>query len=112
MASGEWIDAIRGRDWLVARLRERIVLHLQNAPKIPYTQTGAESLGNDVDAQLKEGIGQGYLASEPEYIVTVPDVSTISDADKIARTLPDISFEATLAGAIHIVDPLNGVLKV
>jgi hypothetical protein len=112
MASGEWIDAIRGRDWLVARLRERMFGHLQNAPKIPFTQPGAESLGSDVDAQLKEGIGQTYLAADPEPIVTVPDVSTVSDANKIARTLPDISFEATLAGAIHIVDPLNGVLKV
>jgi hypothetical protein len=112
MASGEWIDAIRGRDWLVARLRERIVGHLQNAPKIPFTQPGAESLGNDVDAQIKEGIGQTYLSGDAGYTVTVPDVSTVSDANKIARTLPDISFEATLAGAIHIVDPLNGVLKV
>jgi hypothetical protein len=115
MASGEWIDAIRGKDWLTARLKERIFGLLANAPKVPFTQKGAESIGAAVDAQLKEGIGQGYLAADPEPIVTVPDVtdtSEVSEANKIARTLPGVSFEATLAGAIHIVDPLNGVLKV
>ena len=115
MAAGEWIDAIRGRDWLTARLRERIFGLAVNAPKVPFNQKGAESVGAQVDAQLKEGISQGYLAADPEPVVTVPDVTDkaqVSDADKIARTLPGVSFEATLAGAIHIVDPLNGVLKV
>jgi hypothetical protein len=115
MAAGEWIDTIRGRDWLTARLRERIFGRLANSPKVPFTQPGAESIGADVDAQLKEGIAEQYLAADPEPIVTVPDVtdtSQVSAANKIARTLPGVSFEATLAGAIHIVDPLNGVISV
>jgi hypothetical protein len=112
MAAGEWIDIIRGRDWLSARLRERIFGLLINAPKIPFTDKGIGVITSAVEAQLKEGIKNDYLAADPEPIVTAPAAADVSDADKIARTLPDVNFEATLAGAIHIVDPLNGVLKV
>ncbi len=115
MAAGEWIDAIRGRDWYVARLRERVVGLLVNAPKVPFDQKGAESVGAQVDAQNKEGIAATYIAEDPAPIVTVPDVTDltqVSAADKIARTLPGVGFEFTLAGAIHIVDPINGVIKV
>lgn len=117
MAGGEWIDVIRGRDWFTARLRERIAILLKNAPKVPFTQKGAESVGKEVDAQIKEGIAKTYLSedNDPAYTVTVPDVTDpaqVSAANKQARTLPGVKFECYLAGAIHVVDPLNGVIRV
>lgn len=112
MAGGEWIDAIRGRDWLTARLREAVFGLLANSPKVPFTDPGIDSVVSVVKGVLESGVVAGYLAADPPPIVTAPAAADVSDADKIARTLPDVSFEATLAGAIHIVDPLNGVLKV
>ncbi len=117
MASGEYIDVIRGRDWLVARLRERIFSLLINARKVPYTEGGIDQVVNEVDAQLREGIGNGYLSPdnlegyEVPFVVNAPDIGDISSTDKIARLLPDVDFTAGLAGAIHAVQ-INGVIQV
>jgi len=119
VAGDEWIDVIRGRDWLVVRLRERIANLLIGSPKIPYTQAGAAAVGNAVEAQLREGIAQGYLSpdpltgidGDPPFVVTVPNVSEIDAAVKATRVLPDVSFTAKLAGAIHQVQ-ITGVIQV
>lgn len=119
VAGDDWIDAIRGRDWLVVRLRERIAGILANAPKVPYTQGGADLIGNAVEAQLREGIAQGYLSpdplsgidGDPPFTVSVPIVSEVDPAVKVTRVLPDVSFTAGLAGAIHAVQ-ITGVLEV
>jgi len=111
MAAGEWIDVIRGRDWLVARLRERQAYLLLNKPKIPFTDGGVKLITAQVQAQLEEGVGADYLSPDPEPFVTAPKVADVSAVNKTARVLPDVYFEATLAGAIHEMI-INGVLKV
>lgn len=119
MASGEFIDVIRGRDWLTQRMRERIFGLLVNAPKVPFTNGGIEQVKTEVSAQLSEGVNATYLSSDPlsgvdgdpAFIVTAPLASEVSSADKIARLLPDVAFTATLAGAIHKVQ-INGVIEV
>lgn len=117
MASGEYIDVIRGRDWLTARLRERIANLLLNVRKVPYTNKGIRMVTKEVSAQLREGIGAGYLSpdipegQEEPFIVTAPDVSEVSAQDKADRLLPDVNFEATLAGAIHAVQ-ITGSIQI
>jgi hypothetical protein len=109
MAAGEWIDVIRGRDWLKVRMQERIFGLLINAPKVPFTDAGIDQVTNEVRAQLDEGIGNDYLSPDSldgldvPYTVTAPAAGEVSSANKIARTLPDVDFEAQLAGAIHVV---------
>lgn len=110
-AAGEWIDVIRGRDWLKVRMQERVFGDLVNSPKIPYTNKGAGVIATDVEAQLAEGVGATYLSDTPEPFVTYPDVSTVSTANKNARLLPDVYFEATLAGAIHAVTIAGNILS-
>lgn len=99
--AGEFVDVIRGRDWLIARLQERIFSVLANATKIPYTDEGIAVIEAEVRAQLQEGVDAGFLAANPEPVVTVPKASEVSSVDKGNRLLPDVTFEATLAGAIH-----------
>ena len=117
MASGEFIDVIRGRDWLTARLRERIFGLLINARKVPFTNAGIDQVTSEVSAQLTEGIGAGYLSpdnlegQDVPFVVTAPTAQEVSKADKIARLLPNVAFEATLAGAIHAVQ-INGSIQV
>ena len=53
----------------------------------------------------------GVLAADPVPIVQAPLVADIDPADKAARILPDITFQATLAGAIHKL-VITGVLSV
>jgi len=57
----------------------------------------------DVRAILDLGIAKGLIASTPAYTVSVPLAADVSSANKIARNLPDVTWEATLAGAIHHV---------
>jgi hypothetical protein len=112
MASGEWIDAIRGRDWFVTQIREGVFGLLANTKKVPYTDGGVALVTKEVSAAQGKGIARTFLTDDPAPFVTAPLVADVDDADKIARVLPDIYFEQTLAGAIHIVDPISGVLKV
>lgn len=110
-ASGEFIDVTRFIDFLDARIKERIFGVLINNAKIPFTDTGVDLMRAQVLAQLNQGITAGGLAADPAPIVTAPKVADISDADKANRILPDIFFQATLAGAIHKL-VISGVLSV
>jgi hypothetical protein len=111
VASNEFIDVVRGRDWLKARLQERIFARLANAKKIPYTDAGVSVVEGEVRAQLREAVKDGFLSASPEPTVSVPPVSAISPADRAARNLPDVRFTGVLAGAIHKLT-LKGVVTV
>lgn len=110
-ASGEYIDTTRFIDWLDSRIKERIFGVLINNPKVPYTDSGVDLMRGQVLAQLQQGISVGGLAADPAPVVTAPKVADIDPADKAARILPDIFFQATLAGAIHQL-VISGVLSV
>ncbi len=110
VASGEWIDIIRGLDWLKARLQEEIYSQLVNVRKIPYTDEGVTLIANIVEGVLNEAAGVGLLVKE-SIEVTAPKVADIASQDKIDRLLPDVEFTATLQGAIHKVE-IDGVVTV
>lgn len=101
MASGEFIDIIHGVDWLQARLEERIYSRLVNLPKVPFTNQGIAIIEGEISAQLNEGIDNGLLSSDVAYSISVPLSSNVSSLNKANRVLPDITFTATLQGAIH-----------
>lgn len=101
VASGEFIDVIRGVDWLESRMEERIFSRFVNLPKIPYTNAGIAIIEAEVRAQLQEAIVAGVLDGEQGFTVTVPRISEISANDRANRILPAITFVAKLAGAIH-----------
>lgn len=103
VVSGEFIDVMRGADFIQARLQENIYFRLVNADKIPYTEQGADVIVNEIRAVLRTAVGQGILAPDPEFTVTRPSIADISAIDKGNRCLPDVEFEGTLAGAIHKV---------
>ena len=101
VASGEYIDVIRGVDWLESRMEERIYSRFVNLPKIPYTNAGIAIIEAEVRAQLQEAVTAGVIDGEQAITVTVPKISEISVTDRANRILPAITFEAKLAGAIH-----------
>jgi len=105
MADGTYIDIVHGADWLEARMTERLFYLLLNNDKIPYTDAGVTSIEGEVRAQLLEGVAAGYIT--PDFVITVPKVSTISANDKANRVLPAVKFSATLQGAVHSVT-ING----
>lgn len=103
VAQGEFIDIIRGIDWLRARIQEFVFSLLVNSPKVPYTDAGIAGIQAEVMRALQLGVDNNFIAEDPQFIVTVPLAADVPPADKAARILRNVRFQATLAGAIHAV---------
>lgn len=109
VSSGEYIDIIRGLDWLEARLQETIYSLLVNKRKVPYDDSGITLIAAAVDGVLDEAERAGVLIPG-SGVVTAPKYADISSANKIARNLPDINFTGLLQGAIQKVR-IEGVVS-
>ena len=102
-SGGEYMDVMRGADWLAARIAERIYGTLISNDKIAFTDAGISVIKNEVLAQLDAGVARDFLAPLPEPTCTVPRAADVSAANKGNRHLPDVTFRAVLAGAVHTV---------
>ena len=111
MASGEFIDVTRFVDWLTARIKENVFRVLTINPKIPYTNLGIQTIANEVEGVLKNGATQGGIDGEQAIIVEAPLAEDVDANDKASRLLPDVTFIATLAGAVHKVE-IRGTVTV
>jgi hypothetical protein len=112
--SGEYIDIIHGQDWVEDQLKIGLLgLFLRN-DKIPYDDTGIAQVEGVVRDVMKRAGDNGLIAaavSEDDleisddkvyiYQVTVPQRSETAVNDRATRTLRDIKFQYTTAGAIH-----------
>lgn len=108
MASGEFIDVMRGLDWLESTIQTYIYFRLVNS-NVPFTDAGVAIIETELRRALDLAVTQGVLASFPEYTVTAPLVADVSPADKAIRNLPEVEFTATLSGAIHHVNIIGSV---
>lgn len=111
MAQGEFIDIVRGIDWLTSRIQEFVYSVLVNNPKVPYTNAGITAIEAQVKRALQLGISNNFIASDPAPIVTVPKATDVPTIDKTNRILKNVKFQATLAGAIHAVN-ITGTVTV
>jgi hypothetical protein len=84
--------------------------NLVGPDKVPFTDAGVATVVAGVKASLARAVQKGVLAADPAPTVTWPAVADISAANKTARTLPDIVFGGTFAGAIHKAN-LTGVVS-
>ncbi len=110
-SAGDFIDITRGIDFITARIQEFVFARLVNLDKIPYTNPGIATIEAEVKAVLQLAVGNQILAADPAPTTLVPDVADVVTADKAARILRDVTFEGTLAGAIHEV-VITGVVSV
>jgi hypothetical protein len=111
MGSGEFIDIIRGIDWLQSIITINVFGLLAKSPKVPYTDAGIAAIESEIKRALQQGIDQNFLSNNPFPVVTVPLAANVSTNDKNNRILKNVTFTATLAGAIHSVT-INGTLTV
>ena len=113
VASGNFIDEIRIVHFLVARVREAYQIKLINELKIPYTDIGIGGMQNVLTSLLSQYVETpaqpNILQQNNPFTTTFPRARDVSAADKTARKLV-ASFEAFLAGAIHIVS-IEGALS-
>jgi len=109
VASGEYIDIMRGIDWLQARLEEDVFLLLATKEKVPYDDGGISSVEAVVKSVLNEAVSKGFL--EAGYEVTAPKIQDVDPVDRANRVLKGITFKAVPAGAIHVVE-ISGEVSV
>ncbi len=113
VASGEWIDVIRFRDWLEEEIKVRIFNVLINRDKLPYTDGGIAVIEAALRGALEEGQRRGGIAPTEYtedgsenlgFTISVPLASNIDANTKASRVLHDVTFTARLAGAIHATE--------
>ncbi len=109
MASGEWIDVIRFKDWINDQIEVRVQDHLINlsaaGSKASFTKADINSILSIVDGVLQDGVDVGGLTG---YIGAAAP-STISFENQANRILEDITWTGYLAGAINFI-VVDGVL--
>lgn len=111
VSEGEFLDTIVLVDALDSRITENVYGLLKRSAKVPFTDKGIAA----VEAEIREALSffQGEdlgIAVDPPYIVSVPKAADVSAIDKANRTLNNITFKATLTGAIHAVT-INGTVS-
>ncbi|MDR1438942.1 MAG: DUF3383 domain-containing protein, partial [Clostridiales bacterium] len=105
VTSGEYADVVLGVQWMQSSMELRIFNLLASSPKVPYDNGGIALIAAQVDAALKEATRAGVIrrmgGGMGDYAVSIPNVEDIDPADIAGRVLRDITFSATLAGAVH-----------
>jgi len=97
-----FMDTYRLIDATVAEIQLRVYSALRAADKIPMTNPGLSAIKGAVLEAIKSF---GPLAYAPgTEVCNVPEASTISAADRAARTVPGVSAGAVLSGGIVRVE--------
>lgn len=109
VASGEFIDVIRGADALESRIRERVYSLFVNQGKVPYNAVGAAQIESCIRGVLSDFNTRGFI--EADYTVTVPNLREADVNLRANRIAEGFSFTANLSGAIHYVS-IHGTLSV
>ena len=95
-----FVDIQTTIDWAQARIEEDIVALFVARPVVPYTNAGINLIVAAIKNRLDQGVTFGHFSPDVATVVTAPDVSEVSDADKLARELT-LTAEATFAGGIQ-----------
>lgn len=105
VSAPEWIDVVRGIDLLTARVQEAVFALLAGSDKVEFTDPGVATVKAEILGVLQRNTSTPtqprLLAADPAPTVSAPRVADVSAANKANRTLPDITFQGQLAGAIH-----------
>jgi len=113
MVSGEYFDVIHGLHWLEQTIKENIfgmLTTISNSnSKVPYTNEGIALIRNQLEASLKVAVTRGIINAD--YTITTPDVFDVSSQDKADRILRNVTFTATLTGAINKSE-INGTVSI
>jgi len=107
-------------DWLTLAIQAAVMTRLQvSSGRVPYTTAGIEEVKQAIRGPLAEGVQREVIQPSGDtddgdlgtigYTVGAPALSDISDANKAARHLPGVTFQARASGAIQSVT-ISGVL--
>lgn len=106
--TGEYIDALHGKDFVKVDMENEIQTALQNAPKVPYDNRGIGLIEGAATTTLQRAYTQGIIAETedklPDYTITALTRGETNLADRANRVYKGLSFRFANAGAIHEVE--------
>jgi hypothetical protein len=115
-SSGRFMDLRIGVDAMRFEIQRNIISKLKNTKVVRMTDAGVSLIELEVKRVLDVYVNKGFLADRPifdsngelievlpAYTITSAKVSSIPEAQRIARIAPTISFTAYAGGAIHFV---------
>lgn len=105
---GEFIDVVLGGDWIAKRMRDLLYDILLTNANIEYTDAGFGLIATAVLQALAEAVDLNIIARDQEsragiFTVNIPKYSESTEEQRRNRVMPDITWEALLAGAVHQV---------
>lgn len=107
VASGQFLDTIIFSNWLRARLGEAIYGKMKAESdagrKISYDSAGKLKIQQAIWSVLNRGLANGSISNDVPPVVRIPTNAEIADADRAARTLPDVVVEVVYSNAVHKV---------
>src|SRR5690606_7495609 len=110
-----YADIQLAKDWLKARMEERISRVLFVNEKIPYDNIGIAQIIEPIKTTLQQATALGLIARNDDgtglFTVRAPRREDIDPNDRANRILPDVYWDAVLAGAVHRVR-VTGVVRV
>ena len=110
-----YADIQLAKDWLKARMEERISRVLFVNEKIPYDNIGIAQIIDPIRSTLQQATGLGIIARNDDgtgqFTVRAPRREDVDPTDRANRILPDVYWDAVLAGAVHRVR-VSGVVRV
>lgn len=113
--SGEYIDVIDSKDWIIQQLTYDTQKTLNKLGKVPYDNNGIAILESVAVNVMRTAYNNGMIATNddgtPAYAVNYALVADCSAADIAARKYVGGKFAFTLSGAIHNVE-INGEITV
>ena len=104
--SGDFIDEVQSRDWLIINGAQAVQKVLNDSPKVPYTDSGFVILGDALRNVLNAGVTQGMISvtdGVADYTITTVSRADTNPADRAAREYKGLKFSFGFAGAIHKV---------
>lgn len=113
--SGEYIDIVDSKDWIIQQIEYRTQKTLNSADKIPYDNNGIAVLENICVDVLNTAYNNGIIADNSsgtaDYSVNYASRSETSVDDRAARRYVMGEFKFSLAGAVHNVE-ITGTVEI
>jgi hypothetical protein len=100
-SGGEWIDTMRGVAWMENDLSATLknLLINQKGGKVGMTEIGEVQVREAVMSSLQRAVNRNFI--NEDFTVTVPQINSLDPSERATRILENVSFTATLQGAIH-----------
>lgn len=112
VVSGEYLDIMRGTDWLQVNMQTDLFTLLVNLDKLPLTNAGGGAIEGVIRYWLdKAESATTNLLIAGESTIYVPRVEDLPTADRAARLYSGITFSGKYAGAVHKIT-INGKLSI